>query len=156
MASRIYFGKSVKDLTLSEAAIIAGLIRAPSVYSPYNNMTRARERQQIVLSRMEEEGFIKRSEKERALAQPIYLASTRRDIEINNYFVEYIRKYLEKKFGEETVYRSGLKVYTTLNRKSQMSAAKALQQGLQELDKRRGWRGPIDHKENIDIEREKA
>jgi len=155
MASRIYFGKSVKDLTLSEAAIIAGLIRAPSVYSPYNNITRARERQLIVLSRMEEEGFIKRSEKEKALEQPINLSSRRRDIEINSYFIEYIRKYLVEKFGEETVYRKSLNVYTTMNKKSQMSAAKALQEGLQELDKRRGWRGPIDHKEDVDIEREK-
>jgi penicillin-binding protein 1A len=104
---------------------------------------------------MEEEGFIKRSEKERALAQPIYLSSKRRDIEVNNYFLEYIRKQLIEKYGEETVYRKGLNVYTTLNKKAQMSAAKALVTGLQELDKRRGWRGPIDHKENIDIEREK-
>jgi len=155
MASRIYFGKSVKDLTLSEAAIIAGLIRAPSAYSPHNNITRARERQRIVLSRMEEEGFIKRSEKESALEQPFYLSSKRRDIEINNYFLEYTRKYLEEKFGEETVYREGLNVYTTLNKKSQMSAAKALQEGLQGLDKRRGWRGPVDHKQDVDFEREK-
>lgn len=155
MASRIYFGKSVKDLTLSESAIIAGLIKAPSLYSPYNNITRARERQRIVLSRMEEEGFIKRSEKEEALKQPLYLSSKRRDIEVNNYFVEYIRKYLEKKYGEEKIYREGLKVYTTLNRKAQLSAANALQDGLKQLDKRRGWRGPIDHKEEIDIEKEK-
>ena len=155
MASRIYFGKSVKDLTLSEAAIIAGLIRAPSAYSPFNNIQRARGRQLTVLSRMEEEGFIKRSEKERALKQPIYLSSKRRDIEVNNYFLEYIRKYLVEKYGEETVYRKGLNVYTTLNKKAQLSAAKELQAGLQKLDKRRGWRGPIDHKEDIDIDREK-
>ncbi len=155
MASRIYFGKSVKDLTLSEASIIAGLIRAPSAYSPYNNIRRARGRQLIVLSRMEEEGFIKRSEKEKALAQPIYLSTKRRDIEVNNYFLEYIRKYLIEEYGEEIVYRKGLNVYTTLNKKSQISAAKALQAGLQELDRRRGWRGPIDHKDDIDIEREK-
>ncbi len=155
MASKIYFGKSVKELTLSEAAIIAGLIRAPSVYSPFNNITRARERQSIVLSRMEEEGFIKRSEKEKTLEQPIYLSSKVRDRAGNNYFVEYIRKYLEERYGEETVYKEGLKVYTTLNRKAQLSAAKALREGLKELDKRRGWRGPIDHKDNIDIEKEK-
>jgi penicillin-binding protein 1A len=155
MASKLYFGKSVKDLTLSEAAIIAGLIRAPSAYSPYNNIRRARGRQLIVLSRMEKEGFIKRSEKEKALEQPIYLSSKRRDIEVNNYFLEYIRKNLIEKYGEETVYRKGLNVYTTLNKKTQMSAAKALQAGLQELDRRRGWRGPIDHKDDIDIEREK-
>lgn len=155
MASRIYFGKSVKDLTLSEAAIIAGLIRAPSAYSPYNNIRRARGRQLTVLSRMEGEGFIKRSEKEKALEQPIYLSSKRRDIEVNNYFLEYIRKYLVEKYGEETVYRKGLNVYATLNKKAQLSAAKELQAGLQALDKRRGWRGPIDHKEDINIEREK-
>ncbi|MDP2755664.1 MAG: transglycosylase domain-containing protein, partial [Nitrospirota bacterium] len=61
MASRIYFGKSVKDITLPEAALIAGLIKAPSLYSPYNDLTKAKERQRIVLLRMEEEGLIKRS-----------------------------------------------------------------------------------------------
>lgn len=155
MASRVYFGKSVKDITLSEAAIIAGLIKAPSFYSPYNNITRARGRQRIVLSRMEEEGFIKRSEKEEALKQPIYLTRKRSTEDANNYFVEFIRKYLEDKYGKEVVYREGLNVYTTLDRNAQLSAAKALQEGLRALDKRRGWRGPIDHKEDIDIVKEK-
>jgi penicillin-binding protein 1A len=154
MASRTYFGKSIKDVTLSEAAIIAGLIRAPSLYSPFNNLERAKERQQIVLSRMEEEGFIKRSEKENALKQPIQLSSSRSDTEANNYFREYIRKYLEEKYGEETVYKKGLKVYTTLDRKAQSSALHALRQGLRDLDKRRGWRGPIEHKKDIDIDKE--
>ncbi len=154
MASRIYFGKSVKDTTLPEAALIAGLIKAPSLYSPYNDLTKAKERQQIVLSRMEEEGFIKRSEKDNALKQPVYLSSMRKGIEANNYFIEYIRKYLEDKYGEETVYKEGLKVYTTLDRKAQLSGAKAMQEGIRELDKRRGWRGPLEHKKDIDIERE--
>ncbi|MEW6674490.1 MAG: PBP1A family penicillin-binding protein [Nitrospirota bacterium] len=154
MASRIYFGKSVKDITLPEAALIAGLIKAPSLYSPYNDLTKAKERQQIVLSRMEEEGFIKKSEKENALKQPVYLSSVRKEIEANNYFIEYIRKYLEEKYGEETVYKEGLKVYTTLDRRGQLLAAKALQEGLRELDKRRGWRGPLEHKKDIDIKKE--
>lgn len=154
MASKIYFGKSVKDITLSEAALIAGLIKAPSLYSPYNNLARAKERQNIVLSRMEEEGFIKRSEKDNALKQPVYLSSMRKGIEANNYFIEYIRKYLEEKYGEETVYKTGLKVYTTLDRGAQLSAAKALQQGLSEIDKRKGWRGPLEHKTDIDFEKE--
>ncbi|MEW6416859.1 MAG: PBP1A family penicillin-binding protein [Nitrospirota bacterium] len=154
MASRIYFGKSVKDITLSEAAFIAGLIKAPLLYSPYNNLAKAKERQSIVLSRMEEEGFIKRSEKDNALRQPVYLSSTRKGIEANNYFIDYIRKYLEEKYGEEAVYKKGLKVYTTLDRRAQLSAAKALQQGLRELDKRRGWRGPLEHKTDIDFEKE--
>jgi len=154
MASRIYFGKSVKDITLPEAALIAGLIKAPSLYSPYNDLTKAKERQRIVLLRMEEEGLIKRSEKDNALRQPVYLSSMRKGIEANNYFIEYVRKYLEEKYGEETVYKKGLKVYTTLDRKAQLSGAKALQKGLKELDKRRGWRGPLEHKKDVDIERE--
>jgi penicillin-binding protein 1A len=154
MASRIYFGKSVKDITLSEAALLAGLIKAPLLYSPYNDLAKAKDRQEIVLSRMEEEGYIKKSEKENALKQPIYLSSVRRGIETNNYFIEYVRKYLEGKYGEETVYRGGLKVYTTLDRNAQLSAAKALQEGLRELDKRRGWRGPLEHRGDINFKKE--
>ena len=154
MASEVYFGKSVRNINLSEAALIAGLIKAPLIYSPYNDLTKARERQQIVLSRMEEEGYIKRSEKENALKQPIYLSNVRKGIEANNYFIEYIRRYIEEQYGEEMVYREGLKVYTTLNRNAQLSAARAIQEGLRELDKRRGWRGPIEHRKDIDVKRE--
>ncbi|MBE0426244.1 MAG: PBP1A family penicillin-binding protein [Nitrospirae bacterium] len=154
MASRTYFGKSAKDITLPEAALITGLIKAPSTYSPYNDLSRAKGRQQIVLSRMEEEGYITKSEKENALKQPVYLSSARKGMEANNYFIDYIKGYLEEKYGEETVYKGSLKVYTTLNRKAQIYAAKALQQGLKELDKRRGWRGPLEHRKDIDIEKE--
>ncbi|GAB4408811.1 MAG: PBP1A family penicillin-binding protein [Thermodesulfovibrionales bacterium] len=153
MASRIYFGKSVRDITLPEAALLAGLIKAPSVYSPYNNLTKAKERQEVVLSRMEEEGYIKRSEKERAMKQALHLSSLRRGLESNNYFVEYVRKYLEERYGVDTVYKGGLRVYTTLDRKAQAAAQRALQDGLRELDKRRGWRGPIDHKD-VDLKKE--
>ena len=154
MASRVYFGKAIKDISLSEAALIAGLIKAPSLYSPYNDLSKSRERQQIVLSRMEDEGYIKESEKEKALKQPLYLSSVRKGIEANNYFIEYIRKYLEERYGVDTVYKGALKVYTTLDRKAQLSAARAVQQGLRELEKRRGWRGPLEHKKDVDIEKE--
>lgn len=147
MASRVYFGKSVRDISLPEAALLAGLIRAPSIYSPYNNLMKAKERQELVLSRMEEEGCIKRSEKERAVKQSLHLSSLRRGQESNNYFIEYVRKYLEERYGVETVYKGGLRVYTTLDRKAQAAAARALQDGLRGLDKRRGWRGPIDHRD---------
>ena len=153
MASRVYFGKSVGELTLPEAAMIAALIKAPSTYSPYNNLTKSKERQETVLFRMEEEGYIKRSEREKAAKQPLYLSTLRRGIESNNYFIEYIRKYLEEKYGEETVYKGGLKVYTTLDRAMQAAAQKALQEGLRELDKRRGWRGPVEHKKDIDVKK---
>ncbi|MBI4690910.1 MAG: PBP1A family penicillin-binding protein [Nitrospirae bacterium] len=154
MASRIYFGKSVRDITLAEAAMIAALIKAPSTYSPYNNLTRAKERQETVLLRMEEEGFLKKQEREKAAKQPLYLSNLRRGLEANNYFIEYVRKYLEEKYGEDTVYKGGLKVFTTLDRRMQLAAQRALQEGLRELDKRKGWRGPVDHRDNIDIKKE--
>jgi penicillin-binding protein 1A len=154
MAAKTYFGKSVRDITLSEAALIAGLIRAPSTYSPFNDLARAKERQQVVLDRMVEEGFIKKSEEEKALRQPLYLSSMRRGMEANNYFIEYVRKYLEDKYGVETVYKGDLQVYTTLDRKAQQLAAMAVQEGLRDLDKRRGWRGPLDHRKDIDVEKE--
>ncbi|MEW6584903.1 MAG: PBP1A family penicillin-binding protein [Nitrospirota bacterium] len=154
MASRVYFGKSVRDISLAEAALLAGLIKAPTYFSPFNDLTKAKERQQTVLSRMESEGYIKEPEKNTAQKHPIYLSSMRKGIEANNYFIEYVRKYLEEKYGEETVYKGNLRVYTTLNRRAQDHAARALQDGLRELDKRRGWRGPIEHRKDFDLDEE--
>ncbi|MCE5193847.1 MAG: PBP1A family penicillin-binding protein [Nitrospiraceae bacterium] len=154
MASHVYFGKSVTDITLSEAAILTALIKAPITYSPFNNLTRAKDRQSAVLLRMEEEGFIKKTEREKAVKEPLHLTSLRKENEANNYFVEYVRKYLEERFDEDTIYKAGLNVYTTLNKNLQLSAQKALQAGLRELDKRRGWRGPVEHKKDIDVGKE--
>ncbi|MBI5640152.1 MAG: PBP1A family penicillin-binding protein [Nitrospirae bacterium] len=154
MAAKVYFGKSVRQLNLAEAALIAGLVKAPTSYSPYNDLARAKERQLTVLSRMEEEGYIKKSEKEGAYNQPLYLSSPRRGVEANSYFIENVRKYLEDKYGEETVYKGGMKVYTTVNRGMQVAAVNAVQAGLKEVDKRRGWRGPIEHKQDTDFTKE--
>ncbi len=153
MASRVYFGKSVRDLTLPEAALLAGLIKAPATYSPYNNLMKAKERQETVLARMEEEGYLKRSEKEKAVKQPLYLSTIRKGQEANNYFIEYVRKHLEERYGVDAVYKGGLSVHTTLDKRAQAAAARALQEGLRELDKRRGWRGRIDHRE-VEVEKE--
>jgi len=154
MASKKYFGKSVKQLNLAEASLIAGLVKAPFSYSPFNNLTKAKERQFTVLSRMEDEGYISRKEKENTYRQPLNLSSLKKSSEVNGYFTEYVRKYLEEKYGEDTVYRSGLKVYTTLNRGMQEAAVNALQAGIRDVDKRRGWRGPIEHRKAIDIDSE--
>jgi penicillin-binding protein 1A len=154
MASRIYFGKSVREVSIAEAALLVGLIKAPATYSPYNNLTKAKERQDVVLTRMEDEGYIKRPEKEKALKQPLHLSTLRRGLESKNYFIEYVRKYLEEKYGEDAVYKGGLSIYTTLDTKAQIAAARALQDGLRDLDKRRGWRGPVDHKKDVDSEKE--
>ena len=154
MAARKYFGKSAKNLTLAESSMVAGLVKAPSSYSPYNNLTKAKERQYTVLMRMEEEGYITKTEKENTYRQPLYLSSLKKGAEVNGYFTEYIRKYLEEKYGEDTVYRSGLKVYATLNRGMQEAAVNAVQSGIRDVDKRRGWRGPLEHRSDIDIEKE--
>ncbi|MBI3593060.1 MAG: PBP1A family penicillin-binding protein, partial [Nitrospirae bacterium] len=149
MASRVYFGKSITQISLPEAAMLAGLIKAPTTYSPYNDLVKAKERQEIVLARMEDEGYIKPSQRTAAKAQYLGLSSLRANTETFNYFLEYVRQQLEQKYGVETVYKGGLKVYTTLDRNAQTNAQRALQDGLREVDKKRGWRGPIGHKDMI-------
>lgn len=154
MASKKYFGKSVMQLNLAEASLIAGLVKAPSSYSPFNNLTKAKERQYTVLTRMEDEGYISKAEKEKTYKQSLSLSSLKKGAEVNGYFTEYIRKYLEEKYGEATVYKSGLKVYTTLNRGMQEAAVNAMQSGIREIDKRRGWRGPLEYRKDIDVDKE--
>jgi len=153
MAARAYFGKTVSDVDLAEAAILCGLIKAPSRYSPYNDLNKAKKRQYIVLSRMLGEGYISEGQVKDAYEQPLYLSSLRYGQESQDYFLEYVRKYLEDRYGIETVYKAGLKVYTTLNRKMQAAAVKSLQKGLRDLDKRQGFRGPLGNKD-IDIGKE--
>jgi penicillin-binding protein 1A len=154
MASQVYFGKSVRQLNLAEASMLAGLVKGPTVFSPFNNLSKAKERQAVVLMRMEEEGYISKAKREAAYRQPLYLSSLRKGIEADSYFTEYIRRYLEDKYGDDAVYKTGLKVYTTLNRGMQVAAISAVQNGLRDLDKRRGWRGPVEHRKDIDIQKE--
>ncbi|GAB4541766.1 MAG: PBP1A family penicillin-binding protein [Thermodesulfovibrionia bacterium] len=153
MAARAYFGKSVSDIDLSEAALLAGLIKAPNRFSPYNSLEIAKDRQMTVLKRMEEEGYINRQQIESAYKKPLYLSSMRYSVDEMNYFLEYIRKYLEDKYGLEMVYKGGLKVYTTINRNIQRTAVESLREGLRELDKRQGFRGPIGHRD-VDVKKE--
>jgi len=147
MASRTYFDKSVSQLNLSESALLAGLIKAPSTYSPYNNLDKAKERQYIALKRMQEEGYITEKEVKEAYERPLYLSSLRYGYDAPNYFLEYLRGYLQEKYGVETVYKGGLKVYTTLQRRLQIAGIKAIQEGIRGIDKRQGFRGPVGHKD---------
>lgn len=143
MASRIYFGKNVKDINLAEAAMLAGLIKAPNLYSPYNDLVKAKQRQETVLERMEKEEFITPQERKRAINQPIHLSSLRISTENYNYFLEYVRKELEESFDTEKIYKGNLRVYTTVNPKAQSAAQRAIQEGLRDVDKRIGWRGAL-------------
>lgn len=151
-AANLYFGKDVKDLNLSECALLAGLIRSPAEYSPYNHPDRAKLRQKVVLKRMHEEGYITEIEYKKAYSRDLYLKKPEKREEIAPYFVEYIRQYLISKYGPEKVYKGGLQVYTTLDSYLQKSANMAVKEGLRVLDKRQGFRGPIAHKSKEEID----
>ncbi len=153
MASRTYFGKPVAGIRLPEAALLAGLLKAPNSYSPFKSFEKAKVRQRVVLARMEEEGFINRKQRVEAVQSPIFLSTVRTGKEANNYFIEYVRAYLEDRYGVDAVYKGGMKVYTTMNRHAQLAAQHAVQRGLRALDKRRGFRGPVEHRE-INVEEE--
>ncbi|WP_110952866.1 transglycosylase domain-containing protein [Anaerosinus massiliensis] len=114
-AAQKYFGKHANELDLSESAMIAGLARGPVLYSPYRDMSAALERRSIVLSNMREQEYISADEKDRAESQAISLVSKKERSVKASYFVDYIAKQLVEKYGEETVYQRGLKVYTTLD-----------------------------------------
>ena len=142
-AAENYFDKDAKDLSLGEAAMIAGLPQAPSRYSPYWNASAARARQMYVLDQMAEEGYVNRSEAAKAFDEPWNLRE-QEDLNLKYapFFVEHVRKYVMKKYGAEHVLKDGLKIYTTLDTDLQRWADNAVDEGLRELDKRQGWRGP--------------
>ncbi|MGB7297274.1 MAG: PBP1A family penicillin-binding protein [Candidatus Aminicenantales bacterium] len=140
-ASNFYFGKSVTDLTLEEAALIAGIFRGPSYYSPYTNVAETLRRRNHVINRMVEEGFITKAQGEEAGAKPMEVLPWRRgSSDFAAYFFEEVRRYVERKYGSEVLYRGGLKVYTTLNPMLQRYAEEELLGRLRMLDKQKGWR----------------
>ncbi len=143
-AAESYFNKRTEQLNLAEMAMMAGLVKAPSRYSPINNFNRAKSRQTYVLGRMAELGFVTQEQKERALRTPIKLQS-RESAYFSKapYFTEFIRHQVEKKYGKEKLYQEGLRIYTTLDLSLQKAAQRAIETGLRELDKRQGFRGPI-------------
>ena len=142
-ASRIYFGKHAKDLTVPEAAVIAGIGRRPEYYSPINHPENALRRRNHVLRRLLAEEYISEADYLRAVNSPIVLGSYKEDApKIGAYFSEEVRQHLEKKYGSEDLYRSGLEVWTTLDLKLQRATEKALRKGLQNFDRRRGFRKP--------------
>lgn len=143
-AAENYFGKSVRELTLAECALLAGLPQAPSRYSPLRNPEQARMRQVYVLNRMVEEGMITRSQAEEALAETLEFKTRRNPyLEAAPYFTEHVRRMLEARYGADGLYTQGLQVYTTVNLEMQKAAEEEVNRGLRELDKRQGYRGPL-------------
>ena len=142
-ASQLYFKKPAKDLTLEEAALIAGILQGNARQSPYINPEAARRRRNYTLDRMAEEGFISRQEAEAAAAKPIVTrGDPGQETSIAPYFVEEVRKYLEAKYGAKALYESGLTVRTSLDPELQRMANLALDRGLRQVGHRRGWRKP--------------
>jgi len=141
-AAQFYFGKPLNQLNLPEAALLAGLPKTPTAYSPLLHPDRALVRRNQVLAALRETGKISEAQYRRARAAALGLNIQRWNNNIAPYFVEDVRQYLEKKYGTETVQERGLRVYTTVNLRLQRSAEEALRKGLRVDDKRRGWRGP--------------
>ena len=139
-----YFGKRVKDLSLAECAIIAGLPQAPSRYSPFRHPDQARQRQGYVLNRMVEEGTITGEQAAEALNVKLDI-KPRRNIYIEEipYFTEHVRRYVETKYGTDALYTQGLQITTGVSIRFQKAAEEELVKGLLELDKRYGYRGPL-------------
>ena len=145
-ASQTYFGKDPGTLNLAESALLAGLPKSPNNYSPYKYPERAKKRQEHVLARMEEGGFITAAEQQEAAAQLLSFRHPGSE-QIAPYFIENVRQHLVAKYGETMVYKGGLEVFTTLNVEMQKAAERAILNGLRQLDKRQGWRGPLDTKD---------
>jgi penicillin-binding protein 1A len=142
-AAHLYFNKPAKEITLGEAATIAALIQAPSRLSPFVNMERSQRRRDYVLNRMATENFVTHEKAEEAKQGPLVLhRQTPEKISIAPYFVEEIRKTIEATYGATALYESGLSVYSSLDRALQRSANNAVDNGLRQLDKRRGFRKP--------------
>lgn len=142
-ASRLYFGKNAKDLTIPEAAVLAAIGRRPEYYSPINHPDHALRRRNHVLRRMLEEKYISQAEYESAVKTPIVLGTWKEEAPmVGAYFSEQVRQYLEMKFGTEDLYRNGLVVWTTLDLEIQKAAESALERGLHRFDRRRGFRKP--------------
>src|SRR6201993_1604068 len=141
-ASQFYFGKPVTDLTLPEAALLAGMINGPK-YSPLLNPEGALSRRNLVLHRMEEEGKITPTEEAAAAKSPLGLHLQYPRNDLAPYFFEEVRKYLEATYATEAVHERGLRVYTTLNTNLQRIANQAVRDGLHAYERRHGWKGNL-------------
>lgn len=141
-ASRWFFGHPALELTLPEAALLAGMIQRPEEFSPLRNPGPAKNRRDFVLRRMAEEGFVTDAEKAAAASAPIVVSKTARESTVGPYFCEEVRQYLEKQYGDKGLYRQGLRVDSTLDPRIQQWAEEALRWGLRRHDRRFAFRKP--------------
>ncbi|PFH27462.1 penicillin-binding protein 1A [Burkholderia sp. JKS000303] len=141
-AARVYFGKDLKDITLAEAAMLAGLPKAPSAYNPVVNPKRAKVRQEYILQRMLELNFITREQYDEAVAQPLVVKGAGREFSVHaEYVAEMVRQMMYAQYHEET-YTRGFNVVTTIDSADQQLAYTALRKGIMDYERRHGYRGP--------------
>ncbi len=141
-ASQIYFGKPLAQITVAEAAMLAGLPKAPSAYNPVVNPSRARARQLYVLGRMRSLGYITEAQHEEARAQRLGVRYSPQAFEVAaDHAAEMVRQYMFQRYGEQ-IYVSGMKVYTTLQAREQRAAVAGVRLGIVEFNRRRGYAGP--------------
>lgn len=141
-ASQIYFGRALADVSVAEAAMLAGLPKAPSSFNPVVNPRRAKQRQLYVLRRMRELGYITEEQFTMAQAQPLVVRRDFDEFSVHGeYVAEMVRQVLYDRYPDE-VYTSGLRVYTTITKRDQESAYQALRRGVLDYERRHGYRGP--------------
>src|SRR5580692_1031106 len=144
-ASEYYFGKPAKQLTLYEAALLAGLPKAPGLYSPVNHPDRAMKRRNLVINAVLEDGKITHQQANDARNRPVELKLQHDLNSLAPYFVEEIRRYLENRYGTDQVHEGGLRVYTSLDMDLQRAANRAVLDGLAVYERRHGWKNRLEN-----------
>ncbi len=153
-ASLEYFDKAVNELNYEEAALLAALPKAPSRYNPYKSMDRAKIRRNFVLKNLFENSYINKKEYENLKKKEIKTKKRKIDLlEEANFYSEEVRRIVSDNYGYDDLYKGGLSVRTPLNSNYQVEALKALRSGLEEYDRRHGWRGPITNLKSKDWEK---
>ncbi len=142
-ASQVYFRKSLSELTVAEAALLAGMPQAPTRYNPLINPDLALRRRNYVIRRMLDEKYITQEQADAALKTKIEVFKRQPSTLVGNYFVEEVRREMLEKYGDKKMARGGYVVRSTLDPRLQAAADKALQGGLLAFDRRHGWRGPV-------------
>lgn len=142
-AAQTYFGKNARDLDLAEGALLAGLVKAPSRYSPLRHPRRARTRQVYVIGRLLEEGHINAQQAKAALNRQMDIRLHRPVKLAADYYTEYVRQWLEERYGTTMLYEGGLTVYTACDPQLTKDGQNAIAQGLFKLTRRQGFRGPV-------------
>ena len=143
-ASLEYFNKAVNELNYEEAALLAALPKAPSKYNPYKSMKRAKIRRDLVLKNLYQNSYI--DEKQYEILKKKSIKTKKRKIKLleeANFYTEEVRRIISNNYGYDNLYKGGLSIRTPLNSKYQIEALKALRKGLEEYDRRHGWRGPL-------------